>query len=95
MKSKKEIDRDYYSSHRKKALERVANYYQRNKDKISAYKKEWYKKEVKMKYKDNKWKIMQDKKGLRIYIKCECGLKHDISLDKKGFIGRGTEILKS
>ena len=48
-----------------------------------------------MKYKDKKWKIIQDKKGLRAYIKCECGLKHDISLDKKGLIGRGTEILKS
>ena len=48
-----------------------------------------------MKYKDNKWLIISDKKGLKIYIKCECGYKHDIQLDKKfNFIGRGTEIEK-
>ena len=46
-----------------------------------------------MKYKDNKWSIVKDEEGLRVYIKCECGLKHDISLDRIGnFIGRGTDL---
>ncbi len=46
-----------------------------------------------MNYKDKKWSIVKDKKKLSIYIKCECGLEHDISLDKAGnFIGRGTLI---
>lgn len=44
MKPKSSIDRDYYLSHRKEVLERTSNYYKKNKDKISAYKKEWYKK---------------------------------------------------
>ena len=48
-----------------------------------------------MKYKDNKWKIIQDKNELKVYVRCVCGLKHDISLDKKGLIGRGTKVLKS
>ena len=45
-----------------------------------------------MKYKDKKWSITYNKKeGLKVYIQCECGLKHDISLDYTGnFIGRGT-----
>ena len=47
-----------------------------------------------MKYKDKKWAIIYDnKEGLKIYVQCECGYTHDISLDAKGnLIGRGTEI---
>lgn len=48
-----------------------------------------------MKYKDKKWNIIQTKSGINVYIKCECGFKHDISLDKKfRLLGRGTEINK-
>jgi len=42
MKSEKDIDRDYYLTHRKKVLERTTNYYQNNKEKIKKYKHNWY-----------------------------------------------------
>jgi len=43
VKSKKEIDKDYYQSHRIEVLQQVSEYYKRNKRKISAYKKKWWK----------------------------------------------------
>ncbi|KKM89438.1 hypothetical protein LCGC14_1248760 [marine sediment metagenome] len=45
-----------------------------------------------MKYKDNKWSITYDEKnGLKVYVQCECGKRHDIHLDSIGnFQGRGT-----
>jgi hypothetical protein len=44
--TKKEIDRRYYLKHRQKILQRVADYYQKNKEKISEYKKKWWRKKV-------------------------------------------------
>jgi len=49
-----------------------------------------------MKYKDKKWSITHDEKdGLIIYVKCECGFIHDIHLSSKdNLIGRGTLLQK-
>ena len=40
---RKIIDHKSYLKRRKKILKRVANYYKKNKDKISEYKKNWWK----------------------------------------------------
>lgn len=59
---KSEIDKRYYLANREKCLKRVANYYQKNKDKISAYKKKWWREKNEKIEIPIKGEIIKDKK---------------------------------
>ena len=44
-----------------------------------------------MRYKDNKWLIIKNKKRTEIFCVCPCGFTHDIAFDSKGKLeGTGT-----
>ena len=86
--TKKGKDNEYY---RQKAFDEIYN----RDDNLDSSNWEVTSTQIKqeVKHKDRKWSIRINEEGYFVYVKCNCGLKHDIQLDKVGkFVGRGTQI---
>jgi len=44
-----------------------------------------------MVYRDYRWEVTKNKKGIEVFCHCQCGIRHDIMIDNKNkFVGSGT-----